>query len=184
MEELFQLPPTDAAERLLGCVLSYGKCSGIIVETEAYAEFNDEACHTFFRKTAREFVARHDAAAIYMYINYGVHRLLNFLTVTPEGERGFVLIRALEPIAGLEEMRLRRGKEKARDLCSGPGKLTQAMDMGMDLHEQDLATSVLDIFEGEVPENILRGPRIGISRAKNLPWRYGIEKHPCLSRSF
>ncbi|MEM7697360.1 MAG: DNA-3-methyladenine glycosylase, partial [Verrucomicrobiota bacterium] len=119
------------AEALLGSIVIHGNTSGRIIETEAYREVGDESCHLFYRKGAREFADRCQPGDAYIYLNYGVHWLLNVLTLDCEtGHSGFVLIRALEPIQGIREMKQRRGKDRINELCSGPGKLTQALGIG------------------------------------------------------
>src|SRR5262245_36895962 len=103
----FERDPVTCARELVGCRLTVGEFGGIIVETEAYDVEGDEACHTAFRPSARAFVASHQAGAAYVYFNYGVHWMLNVLV---KGTRfGFVLIRALEPVDGIEQMRISRG---------------------------------------------------------------------------
>lgn len=187
----YQLDPVEAARELLGYTLEHDKVSGLVVETEAYAERDDEACHTFFKKTAREFVAEHQAGAVYVYLNYGVHWLLNILTITPEGERGFVLIRALEPLTGLDTMHQRRTRKKLlreRDLCSGPGKLTQALAISPETHGV-LINSRGCPYQLKPPAKkpttmITAGPRIGITKAADLPWRFGYADNPHLSVKF
>ncbi|MDP0491982.1 MAG: DNA-3-methyladenine glycosylase [Verrucomicrobiota bacterium JB023] len=176
--------PTKTAEQLIGAKLSYGPTSGVIVETEAYSELNDEACHTFFRKKARDFVETNKPGTAYIYLNYGVYWLANILTKAADGERGFVLIRALEPVAGIELMKERRQKEKLTDLCSGPGKLTIAMGIGPQHHELDFLGNPFVITPREQEPEILTGPRIGISKAKELPWRYGLKGSKHLSQRF
>ena len=129
----FRRDPVSCARELIGCVFEWDGCAGRIVETEAYAERGDEACHTFFRPSARRFVAEHGAGTAYVYLNYGMHWLFNVLVKGPHG-CGFVLFRALEPVSGVEGMSERRGTGKSEGLCSGPGKLTQAMGIGGDAH--------------------------------------------------
>src|SRR5207237_9149429 len=119
--------PLICAPALIGTTLTLGRCSGIIVETEAYLAENDEAAHTFTRPSARSFIERNRAGAAYVYFNYGVHCMLNVL-VKGGRANGFVLIRALQPVRGVALMRRRRGVEDLVKLCSGPGKLTQAFD--------------------------------------------------------
>lgn len=186
--ELFQQSPVDAARSLLGWTLEKGGVAGRIVETEAYSEIGDKACHTFFRKTARDFVAKHGAGAIYIYLNYGVYWLLNFMTETPAGERGFVLVRGLEPLDGIDKMRARRGRDKLRELCSGPGKLTIALGIGQDDHEAYVGDGrcsfSLAAPSAPVDENILAGTRIGITKDAHLPWRFGLPSRTGLSKSF
>src|SRR6185312_9171499 len=115
----FRRDPLTCARELIGTELLWGRCSGIIVETEAYTALNDEAAHTFTRPSARAFIERNKAGAAYVYFNYGVHWMLNVLVKGTE--EGFVLIRALEPRRGVELMKRRRGVNDLRQLCSGPG---------------------------------------------------------------
>ena len=130
---LFCQDPVSAARELIGARLVCGGCSGIVVETEAYAETGDEAAHTFFKPSARAFVAEHDVGAAYVYLNYGMYWLANVLTKGESGA-GFVLLRALRPERGLATMRRRRAREKPADLCSGPGKFTIALGINGDEH--------------------------------------------------
>lgn len=171
--DFFAQSPLQCARELIGCRLVWRDRVGRIVETEAYDAEDDEACHTFFRPSARRFVAEKAPGTAYVYLNYGMHWLFNLLV---KGERqGFVLIRALEPVEGLAAMRRRRNKREAIDLCSGPGKLTKAL--GLDRRHHGL--SWCDPGEGRC---VLKNPglhvpimvdgRIGISKAKHLPWRF------------
>src|SRR5215472_12610759 len=121
----FSRDPLTCARELIGAELVWDQCSGRIVEVEAYMAENDEAAHTFTRPSARAFVDRHQPGAAYVYFNYGVHWMLNVLV---KGEQnGFVLVRAIEPSRGISLMKRRRGVDDVRQLCSGPGKLTQAL---------------------------------------------------------
>ncbi len=177
----FQRDPVTCARELIGCTLRWGKCAGVIVETEAYGALNDEACHTWSRPSARDFVAKHPPGAAYVYFNYGMHWMLNVL-VKGGGEDGFVLFRAIEPTEGIAAMRRRRAanlKSKTLNLksdawlCSGPGKLAQAFgvtgcDHGRDFCADDRAR----IFRPDEPVEIEAGARIGISRAQHLAWRF------------
>src|SRR3954447_16229209 len=133
----FERDPLVCARELVGTELAWGKCSGIIVETEAYLTLNDEACHTFTRPSTRAFVERNEPGAIYIYFNYGVHWMLNLL-VKGGPRTGLILIRALEPRRGLALMKKRRGVEDVRRICSGPGKLTQALDITNRHHERSI----------------------------------------------
>lgn len=180
----FQNAPTHCARELIGATLQYGELSGLIVETEAYSALSDEACHTFFRKKAKDFVAANPPGTAYVYLNYGTYWLANMLVESPDGEPGFVLIRALEPLSGIESMQERRGKEALRDLCSGPGKLTIAMGIDGRHHGQDFLGSPFCLNPRKNEPKILTGPRIGISRAKEKPWRYGLEGSEHLSVKF
>jgi DNA-3-methyladenine glycosylase len=121
----FETDPLTCAQSLIGCELVWGKTAGRIVETEAYAEHDDHASHTFLRRGTRKFIEIHPPGTLYVYLNYGVHWLLNFL-VKGGSANGFVLIRALEPTEGCNLMARRRGRSGERNLCSGPGKLSPA----------------------------------------------------------
>ena len=124
----FERDVLSCARELIGAIFRWNDCAGVVVETEAYSEHGDEACHTFFRPSARAFVESHDPGAAYVYMNYGMYWLTNVLVKNPEtGERGFVLLRGLEPVSGFRKMRRRRNKDRERDLCSGPGKLSMAL---------------------------------------------------------
>lgn len=185
----FTQDPLVCAQALLGCTLHHKECSGLVVETEAYRAVGDEACHTFFKRNARTFVDVNDAGGCYVYLNYGVHWLLNFLTRTAEDEEGFVLVRAVDPISGLALMHQRRTKKKKlkdTDLCSGPGKLTQAFGIGPEYHETDLGSSESEVYftERDSQPEIIAGPRIGITKAADLPWRYGVKGNRHISHPF
>ena len=169
----FARDPLKCAADVVGTELVWGRCGGIVVEVEAYLVEGDEACHTFKRPSAREFVRRNRPGTAYIYFNYGVHWMLNVL-VKGGPRDGLILIRALEPRRGLELMRKRRGVEEVRRLCSGPGKLTQALDITRRHHEIDLCADPAHSFHPRPNENVtvVADPRIGISRAKEFPWRF------------
>ncbi len=172
----FQRDPVSCARDLIGCEFVWNGAGGVIVETEAYSVRNDEACHTFSRPSSRRFVAEKPPGTAYVYLNYGMHWLLNFL-VKGGTEDGFVLIRALEPTRGIEEMRRRRGMSDLKNLCSGPGKLTRALGIDGGIHGRDLFEVENSLLVTPVkPPRILEGPRIGISRAVDLPWRFVQER--------
>ncbi|MGI9086151.1 MAG: DNA-3-methyladenine glycosylase [Chthoniobacterales bacterium] len=179
--DFFERDPLSCARELIGTHLIWGRCAGTVVETEAYCAEKDEACHTFFRPSTRVFVARNHAGAAYIYLNYGVHWMLNVLV---KGEAdGFVLVRALQPTAGLVLMQKRRGLEDARQLCSGPGKLTQALAINFGDHERDLCADARHAFHfGDALADVVADGRIGISRAANLPWRFTLRGSPFVSR--
>src|SRR6266581_8202997 len=140
----FRRDPLSCARELVGAELVWGECTGIIVEVEAYAAVNDQAAHTFTRPSARAFIERNKPGSAYVYFNYGVHWMLNVLV---KGEaNGFVLIRALEPRQGIERMQKRRGVDDVKRLCSGPGKLTQALGITGRQHEMDLCTDPQHCF--------------------------------------
>src|SRR5881398_1998968 len=160
----FRRDPLSCARELIGAELLWGERTGIIVEVEAYAALNDEAAHTFTRPTARAFIERNKPGAAYVYFNYGVHWMLNVLV---KGEaNGFVLIRALEPRRGVELMKKRRGVDDVRQLCSGPGKLTQALAITGKHHEMDLCSDPRYCFVSNTQASfdVVADKRIGISR--------------------
>jgi DNA-3-methyladenine glycosylase len=168
----FKRDPLICARELIGAELIWGNCSGVLVETEAYNALNDEACHTFLRPSTRAFIERNKAGAAYVYFNYGMHWMLNVLV--KGRENGFVLIRALEPMAGIERMRKRRKLDDVRRLCSGPGKLTQALDITDRHHEIDLCADPRHCFAQTAQTNVkvIADQRIGITRSAHLPWRF------------
>jgi DNA-3-methyladenine glycosylase len=171
--DFYARPVLDVARDLIGCTVSHGSTSGVIVETEAYHE-SEPACHAFVGLTPRTATLFGPPGHAYVYFSYGVHALLNAVA-EPEGVGAAVLIRALEPVEGLEEMRARRGLGRVEDLCSGPGKLTQALGIGLDLNGTDLAGGPIR-FGPRAPgwEDVepVTGVRIGITKAPELPWRF------------
>ena len=179
--EFFRRDPITCSRELVGTELVWEKCAGKIIETEAYLAENDEACHTFSRPSAREFIARNKAGAAYIYFSYGSHWMLNVLV---KGEtNGFVLIRAVEPVRGLELMQKRRGVESKLQLCSGPGKLTQAFGITNRHHEMDLCTDPRHCFApGQAKPQIAADQRIGISRSAHHPWRFTLRDSKFVSR--
>ena len=174
----FMRDPLTCARALIGCELLWKGCGGIIVETEAYSARNDEACHTFSRPSSRRFVSDHPPGTAYVYLNYGVHWLLNFL-VKGGSEDGFVLIRALDPTRGIPDMRRRRKTDDPTRLCSGPGKLTQALGIDGSSHGLDfLRGNALKILASMSLHPVVETPRIGISKAAHLPWRFVLKDSP------
>ncbi|MCH7226627.1 DNA-3-methyladenine glycosylase [Haloferula sp. A504] len=179
----FKAHPVECARRLIGAEFRWDGCAGRIVETEAYAAEDDPACHTFFRPSARSFVEEKPPGAAYVYLNYGVHWLFNVLVKGGEVS-GFVLFRALEPIEGLSMMQTRRSRVKEDELCSGPGRLTQALGISGEAHGAEfLSHEARGIRLGQ-PMEVLSGPRIGISRGTGLQWRFGAPRCLHLSRRF
>jgi DNA-3-methyladenine glycosylase len=178
----FQRDPLLCARELVGTELVWGKCSGIVVETEAYLTLRDEASHTFTRPSSRAYVERNAAGAVYIYLNYGMHWMFNVL-VKGAARTGLILIRALEPRRGVGLMKARRGTDDLRRLCSGPGKLTQALDITDRHHEMNVCTDPLHCFTPrEDPEvSVLADARIGISRATEFPWRFTLAESPFVS---
>ncbi|MBA3831331.1 MAG: DNA-3-methyladenine glycosylase [Chthoniobacterales bacterium] len=177
----FQTDPLECAENLIGTELVWEKCAGLIVETEAYMVENDEACHTFKRPSTREFVRRNQPGAAYVYFTYGAHWMLNVL-VKGGPRDGIILIRALQPRRGLELMRERRGVEDLKRLCSGPGKLTQALEINKRHHELDLCSDPAHCFRRRSHTiEVVADTRIGISCAKDFPWRFSLRGSPFVS---
>jgi DNA-3-methyladenine glycosylase len=143
----------------------------VIVETEAYRP-DDPACHAYKGPTMRNQNIFGPPGIAYVYVSYGTHKLLN-VVCEPEGVGSAVLIRALRPKEGEGLMELRRGRP--RDLCNGPGRLTQALGISLAYDGRNLTSGNLTIFEGTRPDGILQTTRIGITRGTDLPWRYLVE---------
>ena len=161
------------ARDLIGCVVRHGETAGRVVETESYHE-EEPASHAFVGITARSRTLFGPPGRAYVYFSYGVHSLLNAVA-EPEGVGAAVLIRALEPLEGIDLMRARRGVERAESLCSGPGKLTQALAIGLELNESSLLDGPVEILARPAATSeprIVTGERIGITKAADLPWRF------------
>jgi DNA-3-methyladenine glycosylase len=155
----------------------------VIVETEAYHD-SEPASHAFVGLTPRTSTLFGPPGVAYVYRSYGVHAMLNAVS-EPEGVGAGTLIRALEPLEGVEAMRARRGIESLRGLCSGPGKLTQALGIGLDLNGSDLSRGPIVISgrpSGWRHVNVTTGRRIGITKAAELPWRFCAAGSRFLSR--
>jgi DNA-3-methyladenine glycosylase len=159
------------ARALLGALLTVDGVGGIVVELEAYQR-DDPASHSFSGPTARNSVMFGPAGRAYIYRSYGIHWMLNLVTGAVEGEGSAVLVRALEPTVGLEEMRVRRGHVADALLCSGPGRLAQALGVGPDLNGEPVGGRRLEVVPPALPADVVTAPRIGISRAIEQPWRY------------
>ena len=177
--EFYDRPVLEVAPALLGCVVAHGSTTGVIVETEAY-HFSEPACHAFVGVTPRTEVLHGPPGTAYVYRSYGIHALLNAVC-EPEGVGAAVLIRALEPLDGVPEMLARRRVAREADLCNGPGKLTQALDIEL----VDNGTSLIDgpvrILAGE-PREYVTGLRVGITKAAELPWRFAARGSRGVSR--
>ncbi len=175
------------APALLGKTLLHGGAGGVIVETEAYVGPLDRACHAFGgKRTKRTEVLFGEAGRAYVYLIYGMYCCLNVVTGQAE-EPQCVLIRALRPTRGLEEMALRRGGKPERELCRGPGRLCLALEIGRELNGRDMTEGDFLILDGpEVPEGeIGRTKRIGVDYAgpdKDNLWRFTVKGDPFVSR--
>ncbi len=205
--EFYDRPVVEVAEALIGCIVSFGPSGGspiggVIVETEAYHE-SEPACHAFVGLTRRTETLFGAPGRAYVYRSYGIHALLNAVC-EPEGIGAAVLIRALQPLEGLEEMRTRRAANGARastdrrssdfhwtgrsisdtELCSGPGKLTQALGVGLSENGGDLRTGSVKISAPADGwrEPIVAGRRVGITKAVELPWRFCVAGNRHVSR--
>lgn len=182
--DFFKRDVLTVARELVGVELVWQGCSGVIVETEAYAVEGDPACHTASRPSAREFVKIKPPGSAYVYFNYGMYWLFNILV--KGGERdGLVLVRALDPRLGIHEMKRRRQKEKLTDLCSGPGKLALAMGIAGVHHGTPLvgrsrpAGCGLRTVKSDM--EVLSDVRVGISQAADFPWRFLARDNPHVS---
>jgi DNA-3-methyladenine glycosylase len=173
----------EVARDLVGCVVRHGEAAGRIVETESYHE-SEAACHAFIGETERTRPLLGRPGIAYVYRSYGIHALLNAVA-EEDGVGAAVLIRALEPLEGLAAMRARRGLERSDQLCSGPGKLTQALGIGLE-HNGTWLTggpiAVLPPPPGAPPPRLVNGRRIGITKAVELEWRYCDADSPHVSR--
>ena len=179
----YDRPVVEVARAMLGCVVRHGDTAGVIVETEAYHE-SEPACHAFVGLTARTAPLFGPPGRAYVYRSYGIHSLLNAVC-EDEGVGAAVLFRALEPLEGLEHMRERRGLERVEDLCSGPGKLTQALGVTLEHNTTDLAAGPV-VVEAAPPgwtdPEVVVGKRIGITKAPDLPWRFCVAGARSVSR--
>lgn len=173
----------DVARDLIGCTLVFGDCGGLVVETESY-ERDDPACHAYVGRTVRNEVLFGPPGRAYVYLSYGIHSLLNAVA-EPDGQAAAVLIRALEPTLGIEAMRRRRGRDLVQELCSGPGKLTEALGIGLAENGTRLSEPPFAILPRERAwrdVEIAAGPRIGITKATEKPWRFCVAGSRFVSR--
>lgn len=190
----FERDTVAVARDLLGNVLVHehaeGRVAGRIVETEAYMGWDDLASHGHRRVTKRNKVMFGPAGFSFVYLTYGIHWLCNVVAKPPDVDyAAAVLIRALEPLEGLQHMALRRANRTQQEWTSGPGRLTVAMGIGPELNERDmtLPDSQLYFVEGDViqEEHVRRGPRVGINVAEpwlSIPWRFRVADNPYVSR--
>jgi DNA-3-methyladenine glycosylase len=181
--DFFDRSVQDVAPDLIGCALLFDGVGGVIVECESY-ERDDPACHAHVGLTARTEPLFGPPGHAYVYLSYGVHSCINFVC-EPDGTAAAVLIRALEPRWGVERMARRRGRERAHELCSGPGKLTEALGIGLDMNRAPLTEPPFELRSRDQDWRnvaVATGPRIGISRAAELPWRFCAAGSEYLSR--
>lgn len=179
----YDRPVVEVARDLIGCVVQHGECAGVIVETEAYHD-SEPACHAFVGLTQRTKTLFGPPGRAYVYRSYGIHALLNAVC-EPEGVGAAVLIRALEPARGIELMRARRGVKSVRELCSGPGKLTQALGIELSDNGVDLELGSVRIRARPPQWRAVRvhvDRRVGITKAVELPWRFCAAGSRFLSR--
>jgi DNA-3-methyladenine glycosylase len=166
-------PVEEVAPDLIGCLLRHGETSGRIVEAEAYHQ-REPACHAYAGLTERTRVLFGQPGLAYVYRSYGIHACLNAVSER-RGVGAAVLIRALEPVDGVDLMRSRRGVNRPEDLCSGPGKLTQALGIWLDLNGTSLRGGPIELLPpppGARPARVIAGSRVGITRALEFPWRF------------
>ncbi len=172
----------EVAPDLIGATLRVDGTSGVIVEVEAYHQ-TDPAAHSFHGRTERNAVMFGAPGYAYVYRSYGIHWCLNFVC-EGEGSASAVLIRALQPVTGLATMRRRRGLSDERRLCAGPGRLCEALAVTHAHNGLRLDRSPFALYARPEAVGIVVGPRIGITKAAERPWRYGLAGSPFLSRPF
>jgi DNA-3-methyladenine glycosylase len=178
----FDAPSDRVARALIGATLLMDGVGGVIVETEAYDQV-DPASHTFRGPTPRNAAMFGPSGRAYVYRSYGIHWCLN-VTCREAGHGAGVLIRALEPRAGLDVMRERRGLSDERLLCAGPGRLGQALGITLAQYGLPLDRPPFFVAAPDEPVDVVVGPRIGLSKAVDAPWRFGLAGSRFLSRPF
>jgi DNA-3-methyladenine glycosylase len=172
----------EIAPELIGAMLLVDGAGGRIAEVEAY-HHTDPAAHSYRGPTERNAVMFGPPGYAYVYRSYGIHWCLNFVC-EPAGSASAVLIRAVEPLEGLAKMRRRRGLSNERLLCSGPGRLAQAMGVTRAHNGLPLDRLPFELYAREDTPEVVAGVRIGITKAAELPWRYGLKDSPFLSKPF
>lgn len=175
------LPAMELAPALIGSELLVDDVGGVVVETEAY-DRTDPASHSFGGPTARNAAMFGAPGRAYVYRSYGMHWCLNIVCGPEPGQA--VLIRALEPTRGLDLMRARRGVDEPRLLCSGPGRLCQALGITREHDGLPLTEPPFSLAAASGPESLVAGPRIGITKASDRVWRWGRAGSPHLSKPF
>jgi DNA-3-methyladenine glycosylase len=178
----FYAPSHEVAMRLIGTELLVAGVGGRIVETEAY-DHEDPASHSFAGPTPRNAVMFGAPVCAYVYRSYGIHWCLNFVC-GDHGHGAGVLIRALEPLAGQDLMRQRRRLQDSRLLCAGPGRLCQALAITGEHNGMRLDAPPFQLNAPAAAVSVVSGPRIGISKAVDVPWRFGLAGSPFVSRPF
>ena len=181
-KSFFARPVLEVAPELIGATFLFARTGGVIVEVEAY-HHTDPAAHSFGGMTERNAVMFGPPGFAYVYRSYGLHWCVNFVC-EDKGSAAAVLIRAVEPTAGLALMRRRRGLKEARLLSSGPGRLCQAMGITHAQNGLALDEAPFSLISRDAEPEILTGPRIGITKAIDLPWRYGLKGSRFLSKPF
>ena len=175
----FDRDVVELAERLIGTLLCFEGSGGIIVETEAYRH-DDEASHSFRGKTPRNYAMFGKMGTAYLYRSYGIHWCMNIV-----GRPGSaVLIRAIEPTVGIYRMYERRGISDITLLCAGPGRLCEALRLDGTLNEQSVTSPPFELRIQDISKKVIKGKRVGISRAQDRIWRFGLSQSPYLSRPF
>ena len=183
----FARPPLVVARELIGATLTVDGVGGVIVETEAY-DRGDEASHSHAGPTARNAAMFGPAGCAYVYLSYGLHWCLNLVCGPPAagggGAGAAVLVRAIAPTLGIEAMCARRGLQDVRRLCAGPGRLGQALGVTRALDALPLDAPPFALWAATAAAGVVEGPRIGVSKAAERPWRFGQAGSPFLSRRF
>jgi DNA-3-methyladenine glycosylase len=178
----FSAPSHEVARQLIGVTLLVDGVGGRIVETEAY-DREDPASHSFSGPTLRNISMFGPPAHTYIYRSYGIHWCLNFVC-REDGHGAGVLIRALEPTAGIERMQQRRGMDNPRLLCSGPGRLCQALGVTREYNDMRLDAPPFELLPAPKQIEVVSGPRIGISKAIDVQWRFGLAGSRFVSHPF